>query len=106
MASNSPKYFIFYVDDSYWSGFSVWENQIKIYICTRLLRSCDVYFCVFVQMSVQLRGRVPVPGEYVLVVEYASEDEAPQTLLVSVNSPGERTHQEQITLLHCKYRCV
>ncbi|XP_057219104.1 laminin subunit alpha-5 isoform X1 [Triplophysa rosa] len=54
-------------------------------------------------MSVQLRRRVPVPGEYVLVVEYASEDEAPQTLLVSVNSPGERTHQEQITLLHCKY---
>lgn len=55
-------------------------------------------------MNVQLRGRVPVPGEYVLVVEYASEDQAPQSLTVSVNSPGEPTHQEQITLLHCKYR--
>ncbi|XP_051518234.1 laminin subunit alpha-5 [Myxocyprinus asiaticus] len=54
-------------------------------------------------ISIQLRGRIPVPGMYVLVVEYASEDEAPQTLTVSVNSPGERTHQEQITLLHCKY---
>ncbi len=57
-------------------------------------------------MNVQLHGRVPVPGEYVLVVEYASEDQFPQTFNVSVNSPGESTHQEQITLLHCKYRCV
>lgn len=57
-------------------------------------------------MNVQLRGRVPVPGEYVLVVEYASEDQLPQTFNVSVNSPGESTHQEEITLLHCKYRCV
>lgn len=56
-------------------------------------------------MIVQLRGRVPVPGEYVLLVEFASEDQAPQTLTVSVNSAGEPTHQEQITLLHCKYRC-
>jgi len=56
-------------------------------------------------MNVQLRGRVPVPGEYVLVVEYASEDQAPQTLTVSVSSPGDPNHQEQITLLHCRYRC-
>ncbi|XP_043080700.1 laminin subunit alpha-5 isoform X1 [Puntigrus tetrazona] len=54
-------------------------------------------------MNIQLRGRVPVPGEYVLVVEYASEDQFPQTFNASVNSPGESTHQEQITLLHCKY---
>ncbi|XP_036446627.1 laminin subunit alpha-5 isoform X2 [Colossoma macropomum] len=54
-------------------------------------------------MNVQLRGRVPVPGEYVVVVEYASEDEAPQTLTVSVNTPGGRSHQERITLLHCRY---
>uniref|UniRef100_A0A8C1MUB0 Laminin, alpha 5 n=1 Tax=Cyprinus carpio TaxID=7962 RepID=A0A8C1MUB0_CYPCA len=54
---------------------------------------------------IQLRGRVPVPGEYVLVVEYASEDQS-QTFSVSVDSQGETTHQEEITLLHCKYRCV
>ncbi|XP_052396695.1 laminin subunit alpha-5-like [Carassius gibelio] len=54
-------------------------------------------------MRVQLRGRVPVPGEYVLVVEYASEDQFPQTFTVSVDSPGESTHLEEITLLHCKY---
>lgn len=61
---------------------------------------------VCVQMRVQLRGRVPVPGEYVLVVEYASEDQFPQTFIVSVDSPGESTHLEEITLLRCKYRCV
>ncbi|XP_037396843.1 laminin subunit alpha-5 isoform X2 [Pygocentrus nattereri] len=54
-------------------------------------------------MNVQLRGRVPVPGEYVVVVEYASEDEAPQTLTVSINTPRGRSHQEHITLLRCKY---
>uniref|UniRef100_A0AAR2KUL6 Laminin subunit alpha-5 n=1 Tax=Pygocentrus nattereri TaxID=42514 RepID=A0AAR2KUL6_PYGNA len=59
-----------------------------------------------VSMNVQLRGRVPVPGEYVVVVEYASEDEAPQTLTVSINTPRGRSHQEHITLLRCKYRCV
>ncbi|XP_017342550.1 laminin subunit alpha-5 isoform X1 [Ictalurus punctatus] len=52
---------------------------------------------------VQLRGRVPLPGEYILVVEYASEEKAPQTLTVSVNTPGGHTHQERITLLNCKY---
>uniref|UniRef100_A0A8B9LXF7 Laminin subunit alpha-5 n=1 Tax=Astyanax mexicanus TaxID=7994 RepID=A0A8B9LXF7_ASTMX len=59
-----------------------------------------------VSMNVQLRARVPAPGEYVLVVEYASEDEAPQTLTVSINAAGGRNHQERITLLHCKYRCI
>ncbi|KAK1801637.1 hypothetical protein P4O66_022279, partial [Electrophorus voltai] len=49
-------------------------------------------------MSVHLHGQVPMPGGYVLVVEYASEDEAPQTLTVSVNG-----HQQQLTLLHCRY---
>ncbi|XDV45702.1 hypothetical protein PO909_013751, partial [Leuciscus waleckii] len=66
-------------------------------------RHPSMAICSGNDMIVQLRGRVPVPGEYVLLVEYASEDQAPQTLTVSVNSPGEPTHQEQITLLHCKY---
>ncbi|XP_051961295.1 laminin subunit alpha-5-like [Xyrauchen texanus] len=66
-------------------------------------RHPSMAICSGNDMSVQLRGLVPVPGEYVFVVEFASEDEAPQTLTVSVNSWGERTHQEQITLLPCKY---
>lgn len=72
---------------------------------------CDIaWLCigvyVFMQINVQLRGRVPLPGEYVLVVEYASEEKTPQTLTVSVNTPGGRDRQERITLLHCKYRSV
>uniref|UniRef100_A0A9J8BJ37 Laminin subunit alpha-5 n=1 Tax=Cyprinus carpio carpio TaxID=630221 RepID=A0A9J8BJ37_CYPCA len=66
-------------------------------------RHPSMAICSGNDMNVQLRGRVPVPGEYVLVVEYASEDQFPQTFNVSVNSPGVSTHQEQITLLHCKY---
>lgn len=66
-----------------------------------------IYLCIVCgQIIVQLRGRVPLPGEYILVVEYASEEKAPQTLTVSVNTPGGHTHQERITLLNCKYRCV
>ncbi|TUI56729.1 Laminin subunit alpha-5 [Bagarius yarrelli] len=59
--------------------------------------------CTGNNLNVQLRGRVPLPGEYILVVEYASEENAPQTLTVSVNAPGGHSHQEHITLLHCKY---
>nr|XP_009294934.1 laminin subunit alpha-5 isoform X1 [Danio rerio] len=66
-------------------------------------RHPSMAICSGNDISVGLRGRVPVPGEYVLVVEYASEDQAPQNLTVSVSSAGESTHQEQITLLHCKY---
>ena len=51
-----------------------------------------------------MRGRLPSAGEHVLVVEYSSEDELPQTLSVAVNMPGARTHQHRVTLLHCKYR--
>uniref|UniRef100_A0A671KLI3 Laminin subunit alpha-5-like n=1 Tax=Sinocyclocheilus anshuiensis TaxID=1608454 RepID=A0A671KLI3_9TELE len=66
-------------------------------------RHPSMAICSGNDMNVQLHRRVPVPGEYVLVVEYASEDQFPQTFNVSVNSPGESTHQEQIILLHCKY---
>uniref|UniRef100_A0A4W5KYA8 Uncharacterized protein n=1 Tax=Hucho hucho TaxID=62062 RepID=A0A4W5KYA8_9TELE len=62
--------------------------------------------CSGSNLNVQMRSRVPRPGDYVLVVEYASEDEEPQTISVSVNTPGGRTHQHHVTLLHCKYRCV
>ncbi|XP_022533328.2 laminin subunit alpha-5 isoform X2 [Astyanax mexicanus] len=66
-------------------------------------RHPSMAICSGNDMNVQLRARVPAPGEYVLVVEYASEDEAPQTLTVSINAAGGRNHQERITLLHCKY---
>uniref|UniRef100_A0AAZ3P6S1 Laminin subunit alpha-5 n=1 Tax=Oncorhynchus tshawytscha TaxID=74940 RepID=A0AAZ3P6S1_ONCTS len=66
----------------------------------------DMAICSGSNLNVQIRSRVPRPGDYVLVVEYASEEEAPQTISVSVNTPGGRTHQHHVTLLHCKYRCV
>ncbi|KAB5546449.1 hypothetical protein PHYPO_G00072140 [Pangasianodon hypophthalmus] len=66
-------------------------------------RHPSMAICSGNDISVQLRGRVPLPGEYILVVEYSSEDKTPQTLTVSVNTPGGRNHQEHITLLHCKY---
>uniref|UniRef100_A0A4W6G0T1 Laminin, alpha 5 n=2 Tax=Percomorphaceae TaxID=1489872 RepID=A0A4W6G0T1_LATCA len=53
--------------------------------------------------DVELRARLSSPGDYVLVVEYSSEEELPQTLSVAVNMPGARTHQHRVTLLHCKY---
>ncbi|XP_061114000.1 laminin subunit alpha-5 isoform X1 [Conger conger] len=59
--------------------------------------------CSGSDINVQLRAAVPRPGKYVVLVEYSSEDQAPQTLTVFVNTPGGRTHQEYLTLLHCKY---
>lgn len=56
------------------------------------------------QISVELRGRLPSAGDYVLVAEYSSEEESPQTLSVAANVPGARTQQLRLTLLHCKYR--
>ncbi|KAM9445291.1 laminin subunit alpha-5 isoform 1-T1 [Clarias gariepinus] len=63
----------------------------------------DMAVCSGNDINIQLRGRVPLPGEYVLVVEYASEEKALQTFTVSVNTPGGRNHQQRITLLHCAY---
>ncbi|XP_031422129.1 laminin subunit alpha-5 isoform X2 [Clupea harengus] len=54
-------------------------------------------------INVQLIGQMHAPGDYAIVVEYASEEETAQIFTVTVNSPGERTHQERITLAHCKY---
>uniref|UniRef100_A0A8C2ZML6 Laminin subunit alpha-5 n=1 Tax=Cyclopterus lumpus TaxID=8103 RepID=A0A8C2ZML6_CYCLU len=66
-------------------------------------RHPDMAICSGYDISVQLRGRLPSPGDYVLVVEYSSEEELPQTLSVAVNMPGARTHEHHITLQHCKY---
>lgn len=44
------------------------------------------------------------PGDHVLIVEYGSEEELPQTLSVVVNTPAARRHQHRVTLKHCKYR--
>ncbi|XP_035998362.1 laminin subunit alpha-5 [Fundulus heteroclitus] len=66
-------------------------------------RHPDMAVCSGLDISVELRGRPVSPGDYVLVVEYSSEEELPQTLAVSVNSPGARTHRHRVSLLHCKF---
>lgn len=59
---------------------------------------------VSAQISVELRARLSSPGDYVLVLEYSSEEELPQTLSVAVNVPGARPHRHRVTLLQCRYR--
>lgn len=81
------------------------NSSVKQYYVARLYVVSVACVYVFEQINVQLRVRVPSPGEYVLVVEYTSEEKTSQTLTVSVNTPGGRNHQEHISLLHCKYRC-
>uniref|UniRef100_A0A3Q3WGN0 Uncharacterized protein n=1 Tax=Mola mola TaxID=94237 RepID=A0A3Q3WGN0_MOLML len=44
-----------------------------------------------------------VDAKYVLLVEYSSEEELPQTLSITSNVPGARVQQHHVTLLHCKY---
>ncbi|KAM3618812.1 uncharacterized protein V6R79_025116 [Siganus canaliculatus] len=66
-------------------------------------RHPDMAVCSGYDISVEMRGRLPSAGDYALVVEYSSEEEMPQTLSVSVNVPGTRTHRHHVTLLHCKY---
>lgn len=66
-------------------------------------RHPDMAVCSGFDINVELRGRLPSPGDYVLVVEYSSEEELPQTLSVAVNMPGARTHKHRVILLHCKY---
>ncbi|XP_037833033.1 laminin subunit alpha-5 isoform X1 [Kryptolebias marmoratus] len=59
--------------------------------------------CSGFDISVDLGGRIASPGDYVLIVEYCSEEELPQSLSVVVNTPATRTHKHHVTLLHCKY---
>lgn len=66
-------------------------------------RHPDMAVCSGSDISIELHGRLHGPGDYVLVVEYSSEEELPQVLSVSVNMPGGRSHQSRITLVHCKY---
>ncbi|XP_058499238.1 laminin subunit alpha-5 isoform X1 [Solea solea] len=66
-------------------------------------RHPDMAVCSGYDISVELQTRLPVPGDYALVVEYSSEEELPQTLSLAINMPGSRTHHHSVTLLHCKY---
>ncbi|KAF6730213.1 Laminin subunit alpha-5 [Oryzias melastigma] len=66
-------------------------------------RHPDMAVCSGNDISVGLRVRRLPPGEYNLLLEYSSEEEEPQTLSVSVNTPGPRTQQHRLTLLQCKY---
>lgn len=56
------------------------------------------------QLTVELRASLPSAGDYVLVMEYSSEEESPQLLSVTANVPGARRHHHHVTLLLCKYR--
>ncbi|CAL8370062.1 unnamed protein product [Lota lota] len=66
-------------------------------------RHPDMAVCSGYELSVELRGRLSVPGDYVLVVEYSSEEQTPQTLSVTLNTLGGRATQHRLTLLHCTY---
>ncbi|XP_026188237.1 laminin subunit alpha-5 isoform X2 [Mastacembelus armatus] len=66
-------------------------------------RHPDMAVCSGFDINIELHGSLLAPGDYVLVVEYASEEELPQTLSVAINMPGARAHQHHVTLLHCKY---
>ncbi|XP_034027667.1 laminin subunit alpha-5 [Thalassophryne amazonica] len=66
-------------------------------------RHPDMAVCSGNDISVQLRAHLQNPGDHVLVVEYSSEEETPQTLSVSINVPGGRTHWHRVSLLHCKF---
>ncbi|XP_028307698.1 laminin subunit alpha-5 isoform X2 [Gouania willdenowi] len=66
-------------------------------------RHPDMAVCSGFDMSVELRLRLSSPGDYVVVVEYSSEEEVPQTLSVAANTPGARAHGHTVTLLHCVY---
>ncbi|XP_013886048.1 laminin subunit alpha-5 [Austrofundulus limnaeus] len=59
--------------------------------------------CSGMDISVDLGGHVSSPGDHVLIVEYSSEEELPQTLSVVVNTPVARKNQHRVTLLHCTY---
>ncbi|XP_037539699.1 laminin subunit alpha-5 [Nematolebias whitei] len=59
--------------------------------------------CSGFDISIDLEGRMASPGDYVLIVEYSSEEELPQSLSIVVSTPAARTHQYKVTLLHCKY---
>ncbi|XP_015822830.1 laminin subunit alpha-5 isoform X1 [Nothobranchius furzeri] len=66
-------------------------------------RHPEMAVCSGFDISVELRVHPIPPGDYVMIVEYSSEEELPQSLSVVVNTPGARAHQHQVTLLHCKY---
>ncbi|KAG2461856.1 LAMA5 protein, partial [Polypterus senegalus] len=54
-------------------------------------------------INVQLRIPVSRPGGYVLVLEYTSEEENSQTLMVSINTLGTHIQQESIIVAPCRY---
>ncbi|XP_029690196.1 laminin subunit alpha-5 isoform X2 [Takifugu rubripes] len=66
-------------------------------------RHPDMAVCSGNDLTVELRSRLPSAGDYVLVMEYSSEEELPQTLSVTANVPGARRHHHGVTLLHCRY---
>lgn len=85
------------------SGHDVRPRR-RCIVGTRIALAVSPSVSVHLQISVELRGRLPSPGDYVPVVEYSSEEELPQTLTVTANVPGARSQQFHLELLHCKFR--
>nr|XP_057906923.1 laminin subunit alpha-5 isoform X1 [Doryrhamphus excisus] len=63
----------------------------------------ELAVCSGQDISVEMRAHVTSADLYVLVVEYGSEEERPQTLSVTFNSPADTTHRHSVTLTHCTF---
>ncbi|KAM9343060.1 laminin subunit alpha-5 isoform 2-T2 [Pholidichthys leucotaenia] len=64
----------------------------------------DMAICSGNDLSVQLRARLATAGDFVIVVEFSSEEEVPQALSVAVNAATAQTApRHQVTLLQCTY---
>ncbi|XP_078071724.1 laminin subunit alpha-3 [Mustelus asterias] len=55
------------------------------------------------QVQLQFRIKIPEPGQYVLVVEYANEAERLHTLNVALHNPLGAAMQGKFNLYSCKY---
>nr|AAI61643.1 LOC100145762 protein [Xenopus tropicalis] len=58
--------------------------------------------CYGNDVDVQFRMAVPHPGRYVVLVEYANEEEV-QNTIITVNSPPHRPQQGTFAFYPCKY---
>ncbi|XP_061781861.1 laminin subunit alpha-5 isoform X2 [Nerophis lumbriciformis] len=63
----------------------------------------DMAVCSGQDIGVEMRVHVTSADLYVLVVEYASEEESPQTLSVTFSSPADTTHLHTVTFTPCKF---
>ncbi|XP_072324624.1 laminin subunit alpha-3 isoform X2 [Scyliorhinus torazame] len=55
------------------------------------------------QVQLRFRIKIPEPGQYVLVIEYANEDERLHTLNVNLHNPFGAAMRGKLNLYSCKY---